>query len=612
MAPTPVPPSRGPRAADASALGTRAETIAGLALMAIAAFLHSLVTRGDVRLPSELFGGDLYYQMGCIRSIGASHDPMASCSTSGALPGYLPLYGTLIAAFGWVTRLDVEHAMMAGSVLLRMLSVGIVWRGARGLFGRFTSLLLAAFWLLAHPGLIARYTDFAAEVVAPLFFFALCRFLLEPSARRAAALGVLVAIAGLTHAVLFAGVLFLTAAAIAIDLAGRGPDASWRRHLAAATGRAAIVAGLSLGALYYWWKPLVVHHGRTSYMYTEWNGGPALGTLAQRLDFSATLLAEWFSPTWPIEPVLTLLAVAGVAIAVARSGDRLARTVGVVGALTLVYLFHFMVTEPLFGFHLVPTHIASILWPCARVLLAGLAVRAALEPRAAHRIASRIAIAGTALLFGFEAFVTGLSDPTVGHRPLHPMYESLQRWVEANTLPGDVFLSSNELSFALSALTGRKVMTTRRAQNDAFLDMDVRNRDAALILYGNDDTLRVRLLDRYGVDYLFWTDEWPSTEFYLDERGQVQNYDDPLLVFQSAAMDSALTRAGVRFVHLEGWVDPALRGERYPRFPITIVTPDNYARPDRPWRPKLDRWLERVWSYDEGERTIAAIYRLRP
>ena len=72
-----------------------------------------------------------------------------------------------------------------------------------------------------------------------------------------------------------------------------------------------------------------------------------------------------------------------------------------------------------------------------------------------------------------------------------------------------------------------------------------------------------------------------------------------------------LEAAGVRYRKLVGWVDPTLRGERYRRFPLTLVTPDNYTRPDRPWRPDLDGALERVWSFEENGRTIATLDRVR-
>jgi hypothetical protein len=576
---------------------------------------QGLAVAGLARLPSPLFGGDLYYQMGCVRSIRASLDPMASCSTSGALPGYLPLYGTLIAALSLITRLEPFHAMMVGAVLFRMLAVGLVaWIVGR-LFDRTVGLLAGALWYLAHPGLIARYTDLGAQIVAPLFFFALCRFLLDRNARAALVLGLAIATAGYTHAVLFIGTVIVTGVALAGDaLAARG-ERSWPAHLGAAARRALLVAAPALLALGYWWKPIVHYHGRTSLHYADWNGGPSLATWADRLDYSRAVIVGWLSPAAPLELLLTLLAAAGGWIAWRRRREPVHRVVGVVGLVTLLHVFHFLLTQPLLGVHFVPQYVIVTLWSFARLLLAAMAIAALVERVRARASRSAVdrALAWGAVALAVVAGVLAAASASLepGRAPLHPMYLSLQQHVEAHTRHDDVFLSTNELSFALSALTGRKVVVTRRAQNDAFIDMDVRNKDAALILYGGDPALRRRLLDRYRVRYLLWTDEWPSTEYYFDASGQVRDYDDPLLYFENAAYDRELTEAGVRWRHLVGWVDPMLRGERHPRFPLTLVTPDNYTRPDRPWQPDLDALLEPVWTYREGDRVIAALYRIR-
>jgi hypothetical protein len=581
-----------------------------LVVLAVVVVSQAIAVATLKRLPGAPFGGDLYYQMGCIRSIRASLDPMASCSTSGALPGYLPLYGTLIAALSLIAHLDVFVAMRIGAVLLAGVSVWIVGRVTGRLFGPAAGWTLAGLWSLAHPGLIARYTDFAAGIVAPLVFLALALYLLERSARAASFLGAMIAAAGYTHAVLFAGAVVLSVAVVAIDSLRRG-DRPWRSHLVRAAGRAAIVGALALLALGYWWKPLFVYGGHTSPHYTDWNGGPGLMTLADRVDYTISVVRRAFDPHSPVEPLVTLLAIAGAIVLVRRPGPREWRIAGGLAALTGIWCLHYFVTMPLLGSHFVPEYAIALLWGFARFLLAGVALSAAIERLRGPRSETVVAWAPVAIAaLGAALAITNPALAT-GRTPLHPSWTSLQRFVERETRPGDVFLSNNELSFALAALTGRKVLTTRRAQNDAFLDMDARNQDAALILYGNDPGLRRRRLDAYQVKYLFWTDEWPSTEFYVDGTGRVLDYDDPLLWFTNPDRERALANAGVRFVHREGWVDPMLRGERYPRFPLTIVTPDNYARRERPWSPDLDRLLGRVWSYDEGGRTIAALYRVR-
>jgi hypothetical protein len=183
--------------------------------------------------------------------------------------------------------------------------------------------------------------------------------------------------------------------------------------------------------------------------------------------------------------------------------------------------------------------------------------------------------------------------------------------VHANTRPDEVALSTNELSFAWAALTGRKTVVARRAQNDPFVDMDVRNRDAALMLYGNDEAARGRLLRQYGVRYLLWTESWVASEYQEDPQLGM-SYVDPLLYFRNESYDRELERAGVKLIHHFGWVDPALRGPEYARFELTLVAPANYRSPERPWTGVLDARLAKVWSFEDQGREIAVLYAVTP
>jgi len=88
-----------------------------------------------------------------------------------------------------------------------------------------------------------------------------------------------------------------------------------------------------------------------------------------------------------------------------------------------------------------------------------------------------VAAACGALFVGATA-AADHEDMADAREPQPPQFESLATWAAANTRPIDVLLSTNELSFAWAALTGRKTLVSRRAQNDAFLDLDQRNADA--------------------------------------------------------------------------------------------------------------------------------------
>ena len=243
------------------------------AALIVAVALAQLWLIRDLRvLPSPIFGGDYSYQMGCIESIRASGNPMASCSVSGALPGYLPLYGTLVAAASRAAGAAVVPAMLALTVLFRALSTALAWFVFTRLYGRGPGLALACLWSLLNPEPIFKYTEFTLALIVPLYFHALFRFVQKPAPGVAAYLGLTLAAAGYSHAVVFTGGIMITVIATAIGVvAGGGPEGRMRRLRDSVLGLLVVAAGASL-AIGYWYRPIFVHHGAASAHYTEWNG----------------------------------------------------------------------------------------------------------------------------------------------------------------------------------------------------------------------------------------------------------------------------------------------------------------------------------------------------
>src|SRR5262249_53970786 len=152
------------------------------------------------------------------RAIRATLDPLASCSTSGALPGYLPLYGTLVAAFAGVTGFDAGAAMTALAPAFHALMVIVAYLVAARIVDRAAAFPLAALWLALHPAPILRYPDFTAALLVPLWALALTRFLEGASVARALGLGLTLALLGLSHAVAFIGATAVSAGAVAVDV----------------------------------------------------------------------------------------------------------------------------------------------------------------------------------------------------------------------------------------------------------------------------------------------------------------------------------------------------------------------------------------------------------
>lgn len=581
-----------------------------LALGAAAAQMW--LVHGLVRLPAELFGGDYLYQMGCIQSILASRDPMASCSTCGALPGYLPLYGTLAALFSGATGLPVWQGMLILSVILRALSALVAFTVFARLFGHRAGVVLAALWVALHAGLLVKYTDFTAAIVVPFYYLALVRFAESPRPRRAVALGLVLAVAGYSHAVAFIGgaaVATLTALAAALWRARSGQPG---RELAAGAGGLALAAAGALPALGYWWRPIFEYHGRTSLHYTEWQH-PSLATLDDRLSFAGGQLRAFVDPGNGVQAMAVLLFVLGLVLVWRAPARRRFAPGLLVAAVTLAWALHYFVTMPLAHVHFIPDYIRRLLWDFAFLLVVAVPVVLVsdrLRGRAATLVPVVTVLVAFAVLAGQTRALRATPDLVAAHRTLPPHYLEMQRVVLEHTDPDDVVLSTNELSFAWSALTGRKTLVTRRAQNDAFVDMDERNRDAALILYGHDDALRRRLLARWHVKYLLWTEDWIPGEYGSTSSGDLE-VRDPLSFFTNPNDEAALDRAGVQTARLHTWVDPSLRTATYPRFDLTFVTPGNYSRLDRPWSPQLDELLTEVWSATIAGRRVAAVYLVR-
>jgi hypothetical protein len=541
----------------------------------------------------------------------------------------MPLYGVLAALFIRVTGLEVVRAMLALSVLLHVVSTLVVYFVVARHFGRRTGLAMACLWRLLWVTFIVKYTEFTGQVLVPLYFDALLLVLREPRPRHGLYLGLVLAALGYAHAVPFSGgIVIATLATVGAAWMRRG-DRGLATELRTGVLVLAIAGAGSLLALGYWWRPLVEFHGHTSPHYAEWNGAEIVTSLQDRLEYARRLLARslwfgrgnlgWVHGPEPASTTLHLLAIAGAAaLAVSTVRRRFPDQglVGLVGLLTFAWIFHFLVTVPLAHALFVPEYVRYLLWAFAALLLAAVPVRLLLERAPPGRGET---------VFGVALVLLSLTGVVLETRPVAsspdvvmarekkfvmPPYAALQQWVYAHAKPDAVVLSCNELSYGWSALTGRQAFVSRRAQNDPFLDLDVRNKDAAIILYGGDDAMRAERLKRWKIDYLLWSTDWSGLEFNHDAQGNT-GMVDPLFYFARPAYDAELQRAGVAFIPAHGWVDPYLRGPEFPTFDLTVVAMKNYVSPEHPWSRTLDPWLEPVWSYREGGRVVAALYRVR-
>ncbi len=104
----------------------------------------------------------------------------------------------------------------------------------------------------------------------------------------------------------------------------------------------------------------------------------------------------------------------------------------------------------------------------------------------------------------------------------------------------ETILANDETSFALMALSGKKVVISRRTHASYYVDIDKRIADTAIILYGNNSKLRKDLLNKYKTNYFYEDQFLHSTQ--MNTRVEFSNY---------------LSENGVNFTIKKIPIDPA-------------------------------------------------------
>ena len=151
------------------------------------------------------------------------------------------------------------------------------------------------------------------------------------------------------------------------------------------------------------------------------------------------------------------------------------------------------------------------------------------------------------------------------------------------------------------------MLVSRRAQNDPFLDMDERVKAAAIILYSNNEELRQYYIEEYKVKYLFWSADWITTEYRLNEQGQIIDRFDPLLIFDTLENREFLDSNEIPYFEQFTWVDPSLQGEEYKKFNLLFILPKRNNL-ETLWDESLDEHLEEIWNYEKDGQVISKIY----
>ncbi|MBN2052404.1 hypothetical protein JW756_02790 [Candidatus Woesearchaeota archaeon] len=580
------------------------------------------------QLPSPVYGGDYYYSMGTIYHVMGGGNPLASSNVIGSEPGYLPFYTIFVSITGWIFGLSAFVAMKAFAIIQLIIALILFYLFANYLFKNKSVALISTILYLpltAFP--VFKYTQFALTLIFPAFAFGLLYFLKKKTWLSAIIAGVLFGLLGITHSVGFISSVFLFVIVAIYALffehlkkhkkeSGRKKlffDKESFRKTFGKTLLFLIVLGIigSLIAMLYWYKPIFVYHGAspTASIYTL-----DFSTFGQQTTFLANVLKYYaFDFYSPISVLVSLLFIIGIiAFFILKEYDVSNKFIILVFITALIATFHYFLTQPIIGTSLTSEYTPIFMFGLARVLVAGLSL--SLLAGFAKKYKQYVLMAAILLVLilsivQFTNYIKTDKWINSGRSSLSPNLAEMQKWVLQNTDVNDVFLSSNELSFALNGLTGRKEVTGRRAHNSLFLDTDKNQLAAAIMLYGNDSAERKKLLKDYNVKYLYWDYYWIQSEYNFDNNGKLTSWYDPLSVRDTQYYQEQIMKYNLTNFRYHTWLDPAVKGPLMKQEDIIFILPNQFVI-NHPWHPDLDNYLQEVWNFSQNNMAVSKIYRI--
>ncbi len=569
-------------------------------------------------LPSPLYGGDYYHQLGQIYHMYES-SPLEWFSTSNGLgerPAYFSIYGILVTIFGKIFGLEPFYAMLYFNMIALPLSVLALFVLVNKIFkNESISLMGVLVYFIAYSFPIFKYTEFTKWVVVPLFFYFLYKFYEKINRKNAVLLGLVYGMMGLSHST---GFIFATFAVIAI-----GGYILWKdRELDAkiTENKKNIVLAWLVGfiiAQIYWFGPIFIYHGNNELKSNIWSL-PDYGNF----DYGLRTGWEMFSYIFLnfanlMAGIKSVVIICGAYLILSRRAWEENAFAIILFAVSFALAYSYFITMPLFGNNFAPSYCADLYLNFSALLVGISGIKEIFERHGKSKLAVYGVIALLAIISIMQAADSLKANESsqwfgAGKEELPAYLKEMQSWVLKNTNVNDVVLSSNEIGFAVNGLTGRKLVVSRRAHNDAFMqDFDERQLDAAVIFYGNDDGKRMELLKKYNVKYVYYEVGWYSNEFYFDEGGKLVGYSDPLMVVYSEEKENELKKYGIKYFKTRGWLDPAVRGVDVRMYDVLVVSPENYDNSGfGPWSDRLDKYLEKVWSYKQNGIVYAAMYKV--
>ncbi|MEM3877730.1 MAG: hypothetical protein QXW07_04475 [Candidatus Woesearchaeota archaeon] len=458
-------------------------------------YVTSIVARMNW-LPGPLYGGDIFFHFGNIMHLYNGGSIFKSSHYLNEWQHYPWLCYLLVWLFIKLFTIDPLRADILFPIIIFSASLIVNYILGEKVFKQKDIALLFTIASASLP--TTTPTSLSSFVLLPLMlltFFLL--FKKEFNAKSSLIAGIIYGIMGIGHVAAFLSINLLMVLMLAVELiSGRTRGNILKKYVLA------FAVGIPIALLY--WAPLIVfYHGKTL---NPWQEYAFYGVQGEGKYISETLKNTFIDLSSIPQTIISALVMFTIVWFIIKRKIN--------WPLLLVFLTGFIgLTHPYITMPLLHTSFGYYGFAPVLSLFRMLMAFYALSIIYNYAEKSKILLGALAIFF-LTLFILNLNQSLKSQSNTLAMAQlsDLQKgqlemayYVRSVVLNNETILTPHEeTSFAINALTGKKVVFMRRTHASPFVNFDQRAADAAVIMYGNNSALKMELIKKYNVRYFYY------------------------------------------------------------------------------------------------------------
>lgn len=481
-------------------------------------FIHISILNSFKHIPSPIYGGDYYRDRGFIQSIVTGFQPWEDGYYLNELQYYSWLIFGILGYLVKLTGLPIDKVFLLASSLIPILSTIIYYFLGKQIFKDKNYALLTGLSALTFfnifPSIKSSQYGLGIFIPASIYFY--LKYEEKNRLKDGIILGILLGTTALVHGGRFLAIIGTITITIAIKYLLKLKEKKYLETTKEYIKKYYLIYIIAITISFIFFGPLFLRYGGEQPNDVTHYGDTKIELLGPSWLFS-TISHYLFNTSHITKTIYGLSAILGIMFLYLNRDKNQYKITLLLFISNIILLQHHLITRPLLGEYFLPQklyilQIFLLIFSIAGIKNIFLYIK--------NKIKIKYFIIGIILLlllplakYNYNNYFNnrwvqyGLKmDP--GTQSLYELGEYLKQTVHNN----ETILANDETSFMLSAVSGKKVMITRRTHASYFVDIDKRIAEATIIMYGHNLNLTKKLLKKYKVKYFYYDEMLTKNE----------------------------------------------------------------------------------------------------